>query len=75
MSVINLARLRQDLSLKVELSYGGRNSATTVLRYLETIQQESGQYQLAMFKHAIGDDGLKVIETFSYTTEENVNDC
>jgi hypothetical protein len=35
LSVINLARLRQDLSLKVE-SYGGRNTATTVFRYLET---------------------------------------
>ncbi len=27
-----------------------------------------------MFKHAIGDDGLKVIKTFSYATEENAND-
>ena len=37
-------------------------------------QQESEQYQLAMFKHAIGDDGLRVIKTFSYATEENAND-
>ena len=41
---------------------------------ISRLQQESEQYQLAMFKHAIGDDGLKVIKTFSYTTEENVND-
>ena len=38
------------------------------------LQQESEQYQLAMFKHANEDDGLKVIKTFSYATEENVND-
>ena len=41
---------------------------------ISRLQQESEQYQLAMFKHAIGDDGLKVIKTFSYATEENVND-
>ena len=27
-----------------------------------------------MFKHAIGDDGLKVIKTFSYSETENAND-
>jgi hypothetical protein len=26
------------------------------------LQQESEQYQLAMFKHAIGDDGLKALK-------------
>lgn len=32
---------------------------------------ESPEYQVAMFKHAIGDDGLKVIKTFSYSEDEN----
>jgi hypothetical protein len=41
---------------------------------ISRLQQESEQYQLAMFKHAIGNDGLKIIKTFSYATEENVND-
>ena len=35
---------------------------------------ESPEYQLAMFKHAIGDDGLKVIKTFAYSETENAND-
>ena len=37
-------------------------------------ERESPEYQLTMFKHAIGDDGLKVIKTFSYSEEENAND-
>ena len=38
------------------------------------MEREIQQLLLAMFKHAIGDDSLKVIKTFSYATEENVND-
>ena len=38
------------------------------------LERENPEYQLAMFKHAIGDDGLKVIKTFSYLGGENVND-
>jgi len=38
------------------------------------LERESAEYQLAMFKHAIGDDGLKVIKTFSYSEAENAND-
>jgi len=40
---------------------------------ISRLEQESSQYQLAMFKHAIGDDGLKVIKTFSYADGEDSN--
>ena len=46
-----------------------------LFRYLSVRKGKySPEYQLEMFKHAIGDDGLKVIKTFSYTEGENVND-
>ena len=41
---------------------------------ISRLERESPEYQLAMFKHAIGDDGLKVIKTFSYSESENAND-
>ena len=41
---------------------------------ISRLERESPEYQLAMFKHAIGDDGLRVIKTFSYSEEENAND-
>ena len=41
---------------------------------ISRLERESAEYQLAMFKHAIGDDGLKVIKTFSYSETENAND-
>ena len=41
---------------------------------ISRLEKESPEYQLAMFKHAIGDDGLKVIKTFSYSDKENAND-
>ena len=41
---------------------------------ISRLDRESPEYQLAMFKHAIGNDSLKVIKTFSYSEEENAND-
>ena len=41
---------------------------------ISRLERESPEYQLAMFKQAIGDDGLTVIKTFSYSEEENAND-
>ena len=41
---------------------------------ISQLAMESPAYQLAMFKHAIGDDGLKVIKTFAYSEMENAND-
>ena len=41
---------------------------------ISRLAMESPEYQLAMFKHAIGDDGLKVIKTFAYSETENAND-
>ena len=35
---------------------------------------ESPNYQFAMFKHAIGDNGLTVIKSFTYSKGENTND-
>ena len=40
---------------------------------ISRLDRESSPYQLAMFKHAIGDDALKVIKTFSYTECEDSN--
>ena len=37
------------------------------------LDRESSPYQLAMFKHTIGDDALKLIKTFSYTEGEDSN--
>ena len=51
-----------------------RNEKYTNYFVILRLQQESEQYQLAMFKHVIGDDGLKFIKTFSYATEENASD-
>ena len=42
---------------------------------ISRLSQESVEYQLAMFKHAIGNDiSVKVIKTFSYTEQKNAND-
>ena len=41
---------------------------------ISRLDRESSPYRLAMFKHTIGDDALKVIKTFSYTEgEDSVN--
>ena len=40
---------------------------------ISRLDRESSRYQLAMFKHTIGDDDLKVIKTFSYTEGEDSN--
>ena len=40
---------------------------------MSRLDRESSQYQLAMFKHTIGDEALKVIKTFSYTEGEDSN--
>ncbi len=34
---------------------------------ISRLERECAEYQLTIFKHAIGDDGLKVIKTFSYS--------
>ena len=41
---------------------------------ISQLDRESPEYQLAMFKHAISDDGLKVIKSFTYSEGENAND-
>ena len=41
---------------------------------ISRLDRENCEYQLAIFKHAIGDDGLKVIKSFSYSEVENAND-
>ena len=41
---------------------------------ISRLDRESPKYQLAMFKHVIGDDGLKVIKSFTYSEGENAND-
>ena len=40
---------------------------------ISRLDRESPQYQLALFKHTIGDEALKVIKTFSYTEGEDSN--
>ena len=40
---------------------------------ISRLDRESPPYQLAMFKHTIGGDALKVIKTFSYTEVEDSN--
>ena len=40
---------------------------------ISRVNRESPEYQLAMFKHTIGDDALKVIKTFSYTKAKDSN--
>ena len=41
---------------------------------ISRLDRESPKYQLAMFKHVISDDGLKVIKSFTYSEGENAND-
>ena len=41
---------------------------------ISRLDRESSPYRLAMFKHTIGDEALKVIKTFSYTEDEDSND-
>ena len=41
---------------------------------ISRLENESPQFQLAMFKHSVGDEGLRVIKTFGYSAEENPND-
>ena len=38
------------------------------------MDRESPEYQLAKFKHAIGDNGLKVIKSLTYSEGENADD-
>ena len=40
---------------------------------ISRLDRESSPYQLAMFKHTIGNDALKVIKTFSYTEGKDSN--
>ena len=55
----------------MEAIYGKRSTITSCV--ISHLEWESPKYQLAIFKHVIGDsDGLKVIKTFNYT-EEDVN--
>ena len=41
---------------------------------ISRLDRENCEYQLAVFKHAIGDDGLKVIKSFTYSEVGNAND-
>ena len=41
---------------------------------ISRLNRESPEYQLAMFKHTVGDDALKVIKTFSNTEAEDSDD-
>ena len=41
---------------------------------ISRLDQESADYQLLMLTHAIGDEGLKIIKTFTYTDGEDQND-
>ena len=41
---------------------------------ISRLDRETPEFQLAMFKHTIGDDGLKVIKTFNYAEGENSGD-
>ena len=50
----------------------GRKSTTNYF-VISRLDRESSPYRLAMFKHTIGDDALKVIKTFSYTEGEDSN--
>ena len=40
---------------------------------ISRLDRESPEYQLALFKHVIGDDGVKVIKSFTYSKGENGN--
>ena len=40
---------------------------------ISRLDWESPEYQLAIFKHAIGNDGLKVIKSFTYSEGDNGN--
>ena len=52
-------------------SFGRRNINYFVISRLD---RETPEFQLAMFKHTIGDDALKVIKTFNYAEGENSSD-
>ena len=41
---------------------------------ISRLDRETPEFQLAMFKHRIGDDALKVIKTFNYAEGENSSD-
>lgn len=41
---------------------------------ISRLDPESPEYQLAMFKHMIGDDALKITKSFSYMQGEDAND-
>ncbi|KAL9989578.1 hypothetical protein ACROYT_G004142 [Oculina patagonica] len=41
---------------------------------ISRLDRENPEYQLAMFKHTIGNDALKLIKTFTYAETENRND-
>ena len=40
---------------------------------ISRLDRESSLYQLALFKHTIGDNTLKVIKTFTYTEDVDSN--
>ena len=41
---------------------------------ISPLDRETTEFQLAMFKHTIRDDALKVIKTFNYAERENSSD-
>ncbi|CAH3196465.1 unnamed protein product [Porites evermanni] len=41
---------------------------------ISRLDRETPEFQLAMFKHTIGDGALKVIKTFNYVERENSSD-
>ena len=41
---------------------------------ISRLDRETPEFQLAMFKHTIGDEALKVIKTFNYAEGENSSD-
>ena len=41
---------------------------------ISRLENESPAFQLAMFKHSVGDEGIKVIKTFGYNENENSSD-
>ena len=42
--------------------------------FISRLDQETPEFYLAMFKHTIGDNELKVIKTFNYFEGENWSD-
>ena len=53
-------------------SFGRRN--ITIIFFISRLDRETPEFQLAMFKHTIVDNALKVIKTFNYAEGENSSD-